>query len=255
LSSSFFDMITNFYTDPEKVGKNSLTVDGDEAKHILSVLRYERGDEIGVVDGRGTRYQAEIVKTSKNSLEAKILSRTRMVNEPHCRVTLAQAVCRQERMDFVIEKATEIGVFSIVPMLTERGVVKVTGSQQRKRKIERWRRIAIAAMKQSLRTVLPEIQDFTEFDDLMVRSNHYDLCLIASLKKSSKNLSECRQLKNGLKDVLLIVGPEAGFTDRELSRAEAAGAVSVSLGLRRLRAETAGVVFSSLVLHRLADLG
>ncbi len=248
-------MITNFYTDPKKIGKETLSIDGDEARHILSVLRYGLGDQIGVVDGRGTKYQAEIVKTFRNSLEAKILSRARMENEPGCRVTLAQAVCRQERMDFLIEKATEIGVSSIIPILTEKSIVKVSSPLQRKRKIERWRRVAMAAMKQSLRTVLPEIRDFTEFDDLMAKSNLYDLRLIASLDKSSKNLSECRQLKKGLKDVLLIVGPEAGFTDLELSRAEAAGAVSVSLGLRRLRAETAGVVFSSLVLHRLADLG
>jgi 16S rRNA (uracil1498-N3)-methyltransferase len=248
-------MITNFYTDPKKIGKETLSIDGDEARHILSVLRYGLGDQIGVVDGRGTRYQAEIVKTFRNSLEAKILSRARMENEPHCRVTLAQAVCRQERMDFLIEKTTEIGVSSIIPVLAQRGMVKVGDSSQQKRKIERWRRVAIAAMKQSLRTVLPEIQDFTEFDDILTKSGHYDLCLIASLDQSSKNLSECRQLKKGLKDVLLIVGPEAGFTDQELSKAKAQGAIPVSLGVRRLRTETAGVVFSSLVLHRLADLG
>jgi 16S rRNA (uracil1498-N3)-methyltransferase len=248
-------MITNFYTDPEKIGKDTLTVDGEEAKHILSVLRYGSGDEISVVDGRGTRYQAEIVKASHNSLEAEILSRTRMENEPSCRVTLAQAVCRQERMDFLIEKATEIGVSSIIPILAERSVVRVTSPLQRKRKIERWQRIAVAAMKQSLRTVLPEIRDFTKFGDLLNESRRYDLCLTASLRKDSKNLGECRQLKKGLKDVLLIVGPEAGFSDNELSRAEAEGAVSISLGSRRLRAETAGVVFSSLVFHRLADLG
>jgi 16S rRNA (uracil1498-N3)-methyltransferase len=248
-------MITNFYTDPKKIGKDTLTIDGDEARHILSVLRYDPGDQISVVDGRGTRCQAEIVKTSRNSLEAKILSRTRMENEPLCRVTLAQAVCRQERMDFLIEKATEIGVSSIIPILTERSIVRVSSPLQRKRKIERWQRIAIAAMKQSLRTVLPEIQDFAEFGHLLTKSGHYDLCLIASLDKSSKNLSECRQLKKGLKDVLLIVGPEAGFTDHELARAKVRGAISVSLGFRRLRAETAGLVFSSLVLHRLADLG
>jgi 16S rRNA (uracil1498-N3)-methyltransferase len=248
-------MITNFYTSHGKIGKDTLTVDGDEARHILSVFRYGPGDRISVVDGRGTKYQAEIVKTSRNSLEAKILSRTRMENEPRCRVTLAQAVCRQERMDFLIEKTTEIGVSSIIPILTQRGMVKVSDSLQQKRKTERWQRIAVAAMKQSLRTVLPEIKDFTEFDDLVAESGQYGLCLVASLEEGLKRVSECRQLKKGLKDVLLIVGPEAGFTDDELSKAKARGAIPVSLGVRRLRAETAGVVFSSLVLQRLADLG
>jgi len=247
-------MITNFYTSPEKIGRETLSIDGDEARHILSVLRCGPGDEIDVVDGRGAKYKASIVKTSRNSLEAKILSRTRMENEPHCRVTLAQAVCRQERMDLLIEKTTEIGVCSIIPILTQRGMVKVGGSLQQKRKIERWQRIAIAAMKQSLRTVLPEIRDVTGFDDLVAVLNRYDLCLIASLEEGSRRLSQCRQLRKGLKDILLIVGPEAGFTDHELSKARTQGAIPVSLGVRRLRTETAGTVFSSLVLHRLADL-
>ncbi len=248
-------MITNFYTNPERVRKKTLTIEGEEARHILSVLRLGPGDEIDVVDGRGGKYRTSIVKTTRNGLEAKILSRTHMENEPGCHVTLAQAICRQERMDFLVEKATEIGVSSIVPLLTERSLVKITGGAKGKRKVDRWRRVAVAAMKQSLRTVLPGIDDVTRFDDLLTRLDHYDLCLIASLEQNSKSLTECRQLRRGLEKVLLIVGPEAGLTDRELSAAEAQGVIPISLGARRLRTETAGMVFSSLVLHRLADLG
>lgn len=248
-------MITNFYTSPEKIGKETLTIDSEEARHILSVLRYGPGDEINVVDGRGNKFNASITKTSRNSLEAKILSRTQMENEPGCHVALAQAVCRQERMDFLVEKATEIGISSIIPITTEKGLIKISTGPKAKRKIERWRRIAIAAMKQSLRTMLPEIEEVTKFNDLPDRFSRYDLCLIASLEEDSKRLTECKQLKKGLKKVLLIVGPEAGFTNEELSKAKAQGAIPISLGTRRLRTETAGVVFSSLVLHRLAELG
>ncbi len=246
-------MITNFYTDPEKISKDSLTIDGEEAKHILAVLRYGPGDDITVVDGRGTKYKASIVKTSRSSLEAKIISRTHMENEPGCHVTLAQAICRQEKMDFLVEKATEIGVSSIIPILTERSLVKVSGTSKNSRKIDRWRRIAIAAMKQSLRSVLPEIQDVTRFEDLLASFGRYDLCLIASLGRKSMSLAECKQLQKGLSSVLLIVGPEAGFTDGELLKAESLRAIPVSLGARRLRSETAGIVFGSLVLHRLAN--
>lgn len=160
-------MITNFYTSPKNIGKDILTIAGEEAKHILSVLRYKARDEITVVDGCGTRYNVLIEKISKGSLQGKILSRIRKENEPTCQVTLAQAICRQERMDFLIEKTTEIGVFSIIPILTERSLVKVSGISKGKNKIDRWRRIAIASMKQSLRTVLPEIQNIVKFDELL----------------------------------------------------------------------------------------
>jgi 16S rRNA (uracil1498-N3)-methyltransferase len=248
-------MITNFYTSPEKIDKEALTIDGEEARHILSVLRYGPGDKIDVVDGCGNKFNALISKVSRYTLEANILSRTQMENEPGCHVALAQAVCRQERMDFLVEKATEIGISSIIPITTEKGLIKISGSSKGKRKIDRWRRIAIAAMKQSLRTVLPEISEVTEFDNLLKRFSRYELCLIASLEEDSKRLTECKQLEKGLKKVLLIVGPEAGFTEEELSQAKARGALPISLGTRRLRTETTGVLFSSLVLHRLADLG
>lgn len=248
-------MITNFYTNPEKIGKETLTIEGEEAKHILSVLRHGSGDIIDVVDGRGTKYTVEIEEVSRDFLEGKILSRRYRENEPDCHLTLAQAVCRQEKMDFLIEKATEIGVSSIIPILTERGLIKVNGDSRRGRKTDRWRRLAIAAMKQSLRAVLPEIYNIAEFEELLRETDNYDLCLIASLDKDSTSLRGCARLKKGLKKVLLIVGPEAGFTDDELSKAKAKGAIPISLGSRRLRTETAGIIFSSLVLHRLDDLG
>ncbi len=248
-------MITNFYTKPENIHQETLTIDGEEAKHILSVLRYKAGDLISVVDGSGTRYNVVIEKASRTSLEGKILSRIRKENEPAGHVTLAQAVCRQERMDFLIEKATEIGVSSIIPILTERNLVKVSGISKGKNKIDRWRRIAIAGMKQSLRTVLPEIENIVEFDNLLSRIKSYDLCLIASLEKGSKSIKECEELKRRTRKILLIVGPESGFSEEELSKAKLQGAIPITLGIRRLRTETAGIVFLSLVLHQLSDIG
>ena len=248
-------MITNFYTTPDKIGKDTLTIEGQEANHVLSVLRFGSGDEIDVVDGRGTKYKVVIQEVSRDFLQGKILSRTHMENEPDCHITLAQAVCRKERMDFLIEKATEIGVSCIIPLLTERSLIKAGGTTRDKKKTERWRRIAIAAMKQSLRTVLPEIRDVMGFEQLLPKIKDYDLCLLASLDKDSKTIRGCEQLKRGVRSVLLIVGPEAGFTEEELSKAESAGITSVSLGTRRLRTETAGLVFLSLVLHQLEAVG
>lgn len=247
-------MITNFYTTPDKIGDKTLTIDGSEAKHILSVLRHGAGDQIDVVDGRGTKYRVMIEEVSRDFLQGRILSRSRMENEPDCHVTLAQAVCRKERMDFLVEKATEIGAWSIIPIVTERNLVKVDDPSREKAKIERWRRVAIAAMKQSLRSVLPEIHDVTPFAQLLPQIHDYDLYLIASLDKDAKDLRECEQLKTRPNRVLLIVGPEAGFSEEELTQAKTQGAMPISLGHRRLRTETAGVVFLSLVLHESAGL-
>ena len=248
-------MVTNFYVNPENVGKDSLKIVGEEAKHILSVLRYGCGDMIDVVDGCGTKYKVQIEEISRDFLEGKILSLTHNENEPNCHLTLAQAMCRKERMDFLIEKATEIGVSSIIPIVTERNLIKVSRVSSQQKKIDRWRRLAIASMKQSLRTVLPKIEDIIEFEQLLSKVREFDLCLIASLDEDSKSIKKCEQLNRGVKKVLLIVGPEADFTEEELSKAKAQGAIPISLGSRRLRTETAGVLFSSLVLHRLDDLG
>lgn len=248
-------MITNFYTRPENIRQETLTIDGDEAKHILSVMRYRTGDTISVVDGCGVRYNVLIEKTSQASLQGKILSRIRNENEPISYITLAQAICRQERMDFLVEKATEIGVSSIIPILTDRGLVKISATSKGKSKTDRWRRIAIASMKQSLRTVLPEIENITTFQNLLSRIGSYDLCLIASLEKGSKSIKDCEELKRKLRKILLIVGPEAGFTQEELSKAKLQGAIPITLGTRRLRTETAGIIFLSLVLHQMYELG
>jgi 16S rRNA (uracil1498-N3)-methyltransferase len=247
-------MITNFYTKPENIDKDTLTIEGEEAKHILSVLHYRKGDVIPVVDGCGIKYNVMIDKTSKNYLQGNILSRIRRENEPACHVTLAQAVCRQERMDFLIEKATEIGVSLIIPILTQKNLVKISGISKGRNKVERWKRIAIASMKQSLRTVLPEIENILEFENLLSRIGSYDLCLIATLEKDSKSIRECEELKRRPRKILLITGPEAGFTKEELSQAKSQGAIPITLGARRLRTETAGIIFLSLILHQLGDL-
>jgi 16S rRNA (uracil1498-N3)-methyltransferase len=271
-------MITNFYVNPENVGKDSLKIVGEEAKHIITVLRYQKGETIDVVDGCGVKYKVLIQDLGKDYVEGKILLKTRRENEPIAHLTLAQAICKGVRMDFLIEKATEIGVSSIIPILTEKSLVKINKISEEngwdsfgfaqdksltaKGKTERWKRLAIASMKQSLRSILPDIQNPTKFEDLLPKIKTFDLSFIASLEKGAKSLRECNELKNRLRNVkdslrhvLIMVGPEAGFTEEEFFKAKAFGAIPVTLGSRRLRTETAGIIFSSLVLYELEDLG
>ncbi len=263
-------MITNFYVNPENVKKDSLKIVGEEAKHIVTVLRHKKGETVDVVDGCGMKYKVLILDLGKDCVEGKILSKKKRENEPMVHLTLAQAICKGMKMDFLIEKATEIGVSTIVPILTQNTVVRMgkiteedgSTSAGAKRKTQRWTRLAIASMKQSLRSVLPDVQNPIGFDHFLPKIKSFDLSLIASLEKGAKSLRECGELKKRLRDrkdrlrrVSIMVGPEAGFTDEELSKAKDLGAIPITLGLRRLRTETAGIVFSSVALYELEDLG
>ena len=247
-------MITNFYVSPQNIGEDTIQIKGEEARHILTILRHKRGDLIDVVDGCGNRYRVNITHTGRNNLEGKILSQVRKENEPITNLTLAQAVCKGSKMDWVVEKCTEIGVSNIIPLLTERTEIDFKNPQQEKSKIERWKRLAISSMKQSLRCCLPKISPATKIEDLLKNTKNYDLVLMASLEGGSKNLEDLDELGNRPKNILILVGPEGGFSVDELKEAEEKRVIPISLGTRRLRTETAGIVFLSLVLYELKDL-
>ncbi len=246
-------MITNFYCEPENIKKDNLKITGEEKKHIVSVLRYNKGDSIDVVDGRGNIYQVEITDVGKNEIKCKIISKNIGENEPEIHLTLAQPLGKGYKMDWVVEKATEIGVSSIIPLITERTIIKLGDLKKEKAKIDRWRKIAIASMKQSLRSVLPDIKPVTKLDQLLTQIRKYELTLIGSLESDAKSLKNLSQLKKPLRKILVIVGPESGFTDDELTQLKSAGAIPLSLGKIRLRTETAGIVLSSLVLYELGE--
>ena len=245
--------ITYFYVNPDDVGKESLTITGEEAKHILSVCRHKTGDVIFVVDGKGKKYEVEILSVEKNKVEGRILSSTENENEPDVIVCLAQSIGKGTKMDLVIEKGTEIGVSCFIPLLTQRTNVKIGSEEKERVKIERWKRKALSSMKQCLRSRLPEVKKATSFDELLSHVKDYDLVLFGSLEPAcpsggAKRVKDLADLKKPLKKILLIVGPEAGFTSDELEKLSDSGAVPVNLGKRRLRTETAGIVFSAVVL-------
>ncbi len=247
-------MITYFYVEPKNVNKNILKIEGEEAKHICQVLRKGEGEIIEVVDGEGIKYQVLITNTGRDWVQGKILAQIRKENEPLTHLTLAQGLIKGVRMDFLVEKITEIGVSSIIPLITEKSVVKLEKDKKEIMRLNRWKKIAISGMKQSLRSRLPKIQIPILFQELLAKVKEYDLALIACQTKRSKSLKGVIDAKIRLKNVLLLVGSESGFTQEELDLALKTGVIPISLGPRRLRSETAGIVFSSLLLYELEDL-
>jgi 16S rRNA (uracil1498-N3)-methyltransferase len=236
----------SYYIDPKQVMGDQLRITGDELHHLGRVKRKQPGDIVWAVDGQGVAYETEIVEITKKEAFCHIIKTRRRLGEPISEVTLAQGVIKGERFDWLIEKAVEIGVSRIIPIQSENSVLKA-GPQ----KLVRWRRVALAAMKQCGRSVLPEITEPKSFKKIVGLGTDCALRLIAEAGEQS---TPVQVNGKGNRKALLIVGPEGGFSDSEVALARENGFQPVTLGPRRLRAETAGIVLASLVLGQLGEL-
>ena len=163
-----------FYTKPDAIQGNQVRLGPEETRHITRVLRHDIGDHILVVDGEGNEYRCAITKIGPNELLGEIVSQTRRARETVTEVTLAVGALKGQKLDEVVEMATELGVAQIVPVLTSRVVAKVMPA-----KLQRLRAIAVSALKSSTRTVLPKVKPAQEFDQFLRESTYYDLKLIA----------------------------------------------------------------------------
>lgn len=227
----------------------SHTIEGDAANHIARVLRLEPGDALTVFDGRGGEHAARIEAIRKGAVVVEVQERSTSSRESPLSLTLAQGVSRGERMDWVVQKATELGVTRIVPVLTERTVVKLD-SKQSERKVQHWQGIAVAACEQSGRTRVPEIAApqpleacVRGFDDGATRA------LLSPA--GSLRMAELKREQGG---VVVLIGPEGGLAESEQQTALNAGFVAVRLGPRVLRTETAAIAALTLLQHQFGDL-
>lgn len=245
---------TNFYVFPEDVRGESLTIRGDEARHLLKVCRGKPGDLIHAADGLGKKYLAVIRELQPDCARCEVARISRNENEPVVKITLAQGLPQGLKLDYIIEKATELGVDSIQPVYCKNTLSERSKAATLVRKQRRWQRLAIAAFKQSLRTRLPIVELPIEFDQLLDRAIEYDLALLATPDKGSLPLRLAIKKRSDPSKVLLLVGPEAGLTEEEKESAISGGFVPVTLGPRRLRTETAAQTLPALVLYELGEL-
>ena len=243
-----------YYTEPKNISKDEIEITGQELKHISRVLRKRARDIIEVVDGQGNLYTAVLTKISKESAKAEIQKKTRFVNEPNFKLTIAHAIPKRKRFDLVIEKGTEIGASTFIPLLCENSNVNEVSSR-----LNRWKKIAIAAMKQSARSVLPEILPPHTIQDIVRNQGLLKLGFIAEMGENSKSLSsiiaELNQKGTPLKSAIMLIGPEGGFSAKEVKLATDNGFHRFSLGPRRLRSETAGIAASAILMEMVGEMG
>ena len=239
-----------FHPSPLK-GKPQAVLEPGAAKHLLTVLRLKPGAELMLFDGSGFEFPAVLEQAGKREALVRITGMHGPVVESPLKVTLAQGVSRGERMDYTVQKAVELGVADIVPVLTERSVVKLDADKGRKKQ-EHWQAVVIGACEQSGRVRVPEVHAPMSFAALLdaSRSTGMKLLLDPLAPKAAKDFSAPADGR-----VLLLVGPEGGLSENERSLALKAGFQGIRLGPRILRTETAALVALSLLQSAWGDLG
>lgn len=216
---------------------------GSDAHKIVTVLRLRDGDEIEVIDSAAQRFIAVIAVDGRN-VSAALRERTQSRDSTGLRVTVAQGVPKGQKMDFVVEKLTELGASQILPLQSERTVVTDVSAN----KIERWRRLAKTAAQQCGRDEVPRIEDPVQFADLCKTFSDYDAVLFPwELAEHTPLRDRLPELVRDARRVLVLVGPEGGFSHAEADAAQSAGAKLISLGSRILRTETAALVVLTLL--------
>lgn len=217
----------------------SIILEGDEFNHLKNVLRLGVGAEILVSLGDENEYACEVEAMEKHVAICKIIGKKVCAANPKKNIVLFQAITKREKFEFIVQKATEIGVSKIVPFVSQHVIAKVTEN-----KLERLNSIAINACKQCERTIPPEICPPMSFDDVLKTFKDFDVVLYANERaEKSEKTKDLSKAKN----IAIIVGSEGGFDAKEKDKFIAAGATTISLGKRILRCETASVAMMSLV--------
>lgn len=235
-----------FFIDPAAVTADTAGITGEDVAHITRVLRLQKGDIITLCDGHALEYAARIRSADKQSVQVDLLERHACITEPTHHITLYQALPKTGKMEVIVQKCVELGVFAVVPVTTERCVVKPDREFEKKQ--IRYQRVAYEAAKQSRRGIVPQVMPLAALDGCDLAG--HELILFAYEGERQVSLKQALRGTQA-RDIALIVGPEGGFSQSEAERITGRGAKAVSLGSRILRTETAGMSMLAMVLYEL----
>lgn len=237
-----------FYAPPEQFVGEAVTLGLEETRHLRDVLRLHAGDEAQVFDGEGHEFLCKIGKVGKSAAELQTLREIEpAAPESDLDLTLAAAVYKNDKFDLVVQKAVELGVARISPIVTLRSEVKLRDAAKR---TERWRKIALEATKQCERAKIMTVDEPISFQDFVAGMDPKSGLLLMFSEKDGKSIPE----KPVQKKITALVGPKGGWDDSEIQMAGDRGFIPIKLGRRIMRAETAAITFAALLQHRFGDL-
>jgi 16S rRNA (uracil1498-N3)-methyltransferase len=234
---------------------DSVTLASDEARHLRDVLRLKPGDEVYVFDGAGKEFHCAVEESRRDTAQLKVIAEVAPArSESPLELTLAVALLKGEKFDLVVQKATELGVTRVAPVVTKLADIRLRDESDATKRVARWQRIALEAAKQSGRAVVPKISEPVSFESLIETREPKMSCLMFSERDGQSLPEAMRLLPAKVSRLTALVGSEGGWTNEELDAARQAGWAIVTLGGRTLRAETAAIAVAVLLQHIAGDL-
>ncbi len=242
--------ISTFYIKKTQINGNEIRVIGDDVNHIKNVLRYKINDNLEACDEYGERYFAKISEFLPNEILLEIIEKLDKNTELPVKIDLFQGLPKSDKMDLIVQKATELGVSSVIPVVTDRVVVKIENGNERK-KLERWNKIALEAAKQSGRQIIPTVENVMNLEKIIEKLSKYDIVIVPfECEKDSTLKNILKNEINKVESIAVVIGPEGGFSDKDIETLErCANTKKVSLGKRILRTETAGLATLAMLLY------
>ena len=244
-----------FFVESRAMKKPLAVIEGSEARHIKNVLRLKPGDKIRVFDGEGFEYDASIHRLRSDRVEIKIRRKFPGTKESPVQIAVAQALLKEKKMDRLLRHLCELGLTRWIPYISERSVSRPDEKRSSAR-AQRWNKIVTESCKQCRRSKLPGIGKTITFEEVLDCGSSFDLSIVFYENESAllKSLLPADPASPPCK-ILLILGPEGGFTDQEIENARAAGSIVAGLGSRVLRAETAAIAACTLTQFLYGDMG
>ena len=242
-----------FFVEPEQIGPEWTTITGPDVNHIRNVLRMKPGEAVRISDGKGSCYDGTIDTLQSDEIIVRLTGEKMESTELPVEVVLFQGLPKSDKMEWIIQKNTELGVGAIVPVATSRAVVKLD-EKKADSKVKRWNGIAEAAAKQSKRTLIPEVCSVLSFKQALAESATFDVKLMPY--ENAEGMAFTRkcigEIRPGAK-VAVFIGPEGGFSEEEVKAASEMGFLPITLGRRILRTETAGMSVLSIISYALEN--
>ncbi|MDO5396676.1 MAG: 16S rRNA (uracil(1498)-N(3))-methyltransferase [bacterium] len=243
-----------FFVPKENIHGNTIVINSGDVSHITRVLRMGIGDTLLLCDGKGFDYNAEIIETNSKEVICRITEARKSSTEPNIEVILFQGLPKASKMEYIIQKTTELGISRIVPCKLSRCVVKLENSKAELKKTERWQKIAESAAKQSGRGIVPDIAPVASIDAAIAQLKECDIAFAPYECEEMQSLKAVLTSVEKPSKIGFIIGPEGGFDISEIEKLRAAGIKTVTLGKRILRTETAGEAVLAMTMYEKGDI-